>query len=70
MLLDGYDELWKRDLPFTDQLKDLRAEYPSVAWTLISRSDKVTPSDLGECQSLTPPTDEELDIIRRRQKVS
>lgn len=68
VLLDGYDELWNRDLPFTSQLEYLRAEFPTVAWTLISRSDKDTPSDLGEAESLTPPTDEELDVIRRRLK--
>ena len=68
VLLDGYDELWNRDLPFTDQLEYLRAEFPTVAWTLISRSDKAVPSDLGEAESLTPPTDEELEVIRRRLK--
>jgi predicted NACHT family NTPase len=68
VLLDGYDELWQRDLPFSEQLHDLRAEYPTVAWTLISRSDKPTPSDLGERESLTPPTDAELQVIKRRLK--
>jgi hypothetical protein len=68
VLLDGYDELWRRDLPFTEQLQHLRAHYPTIAWTLISRSDKPTPSDLGECESLTPPTDDELRAIKRRQK--
>jgi len=68
VLLDGYDELWQRDLPFTEQLQDLRADYPAIAWTLISRSDKPTPSDLGECESLTAPTDDELRVIKRRMK--
>ena len=68
VLLDGYDELWQRDLPFSEQLHDLRADYPTVAWTLISRSDKPTPSDLGERESLTPPTDDELRVIKRRLK--
>lgn len=68
VLLDSYDELWNRDLPFTGQLEYLRAEFPTVAWTLISRSDKPIPSDLGEAESLTPPTDEELEVIRRRLK--
>ncbi len=70
ILLDGYDELWKRDLPFIDQLKALRAEFPTVAWTLISRSDKPAPPDLGECDRLAPPTQEELRIIRRRLKTT
>ena len=70
ILLDGYDELWKRDLPFIDQLKELRSEFPTVAWTLITRSDKPAPPDLGECESLTPPTQEELKIIRRRLKAT
>jgi len=70
VLLDGYDELWKRDVPFTSQLKKLRSEFPAVAWTVISRADKPIPSDLGESESLTPPTDEELRVIRRRQKTS
>jgi hypothetical protein len=70
VLMDGYDELWNREFPFADQLKRLRAEFPTVAWTLISRSDKATPSDLGESASLTPPTDEELRAIRRRLKTS
>ena len=70
VLLDGYDELWKRDVPFTSQLKKLRSEFPAVAWTVISRADKPISSDLGESESLTPPTDEELRVIRRRQKTS
>jgi len=68
VLLDGYDELWKRDVPFIDQLKKLRAEFPTVAWTVISRADKPVPSDLGESERLAPPTAEELQVIRRRQK--
>src|ERR1700752_38570 len=68
ILLDGYDELWKCDLPFLDQLKGLRAEFPTVAWTLISRSDKPAPLELGECERLTPPTHDELKAIRRRSK--
>lgn len=70
ILLDGYDELWKRDLPFIDQLQRLRAEFPTVAWTLISRSDKPAPHELGECERLTPPTQDELKIIRRRMRTS
>jgi hypothetical protein len=70
VLLDGYDELWQRDVPFTDQLRRLRTEFPAVAWTVISRANKPIPVDLGECESLTPPTDEELKVIRRRMKTS
>jgi hypothetical protein len=70
VLLDSYDELWKRDLPFTDQFQNLRAVYPAVAWTLISRSDKPLPSDLGDCESLTPPTEEELVVIKRRSRTA
>ena len=70
VLLDGYDELWQRDVPFTDQLKELRSEFPTVAWTLISRSDKPAPPELGETKHLTPPTDQELRVIRRRLRTS
>src|ERR1700741_608864 len=70
VLLDGYDELWQRDVPFTDQLKELRSEFPTVAWTLISRSDKPAPPELGETEHLTPPTDQELRVIRRRLRTS
>lgn len=70
VLLDGYDELLKRDVPFTDQLMKLRSQYPSVAWTVISRTDKAIPPDLGETERLAPPTAEELQIIRRRLQTS
>ena len=70
ILLDGYDELWKRDEPFIDQLNGLRARFPAVAWTIISRSDKPAPPGLGECERLAPPTQDELEIIRRRIKSS
>jgi hypothetical protein len=70
VLLDGYDELWKRDLPFTDQLMKLRSEFPSVAWTVISRADKPVPPELGESERLVPPTDDELQAIRRRLRTS
>jgi len=70
VLLDGYDELWKRDVPFIDQLMKLRSEFPTVAWTVISRADKSIPPDLGESERLAPPTAEELQVIRRRLKTS
>ena len=70
VLLDGYDKLWKRDVAFTDQIKKLRSEFPTVAWTVISRADKPVPAELGESERLAPPTDEELQAIRRRQKTS
>jgi hypothetical protein len=70
VLLDGYDKLWKRDVAFTDQLKKLRSEFPTVAWTVISRADKPIPPELGESERLAPPTDEELQVIRRRLKTS
>ena len=68
VLLDGYDKLWKRDADFMDQLKQLRMEFPGVAWTVISRADKPIPADLGESERLAPPTAEELQVIRRRLK--
>ena len=68
VLLDGYDKLWKRDADFMDQLKQLRTEFPGVAWTVISRADKPIPADLGESERLAPPTAEELQVIRRRLK--
>jgi len=68
VLLDGYDKLWKRDVDFIDQLKQLRTEFPGVAWTVISRADKPIPAGLGETERLAPPTAEELQIIRRRLK--
>lgn len=68
VLADGYDKLWKRDAAFTDQLNQLRSEFPKVRWTVISRADKRIPPDLGEPERLAPPTDEELQVIRRRLK--
>jgi len=70
VLLDGYDKLWKRDVDFMDQLKQLRTEFPGIAWTVISRADKPIPADLGESERLAPPTAEELQVIRRRLKTS
>src|ERR1041384_742010 len=70
VLLDGYDKLWKREVSFIDQLNKLRADFPAIAWTVISRADKTVPSELGESERLAPPTDEELQVIRRRQKPS
>lgn len=70
VLLDGYDELWQRDKPFTDQLSELRTQFPAVAWTVISRADKPISAAFGECESLTPPTAEELKVIHRRRKTS
>jgi hypothetical protein len=70
VLLDGYDKLWKREVAFTDEIKKLRLEFPTVAWTVISRADKPVPPELGESEPLAPPTAEELEAIRRRQKTS
>lgn len=70
VLLDGYDKLWKRDAAFTEQLKKLRSEFPTVAWTVISRADKPIPPEFGESERLAPPTEEELQIIRRRLKTA
>jgi len=68
VLLDGYDKLWKREVSFIDQLNELRSEFPTIAWTVISRADKTVPSELGESERLAPPTEEELQVIRRRLK--
>jgi hypothetical protein len=68
VLLDGYDELWKRPLPFANEIKRIRERFPKVALTLTSRSDKPTPRDFGETITLGGPTVEELDAIRRRRR--
>ena len=68
VLLDGYDKLWKREVSFIDQLNELRSEFPTIAWTVISRADKTVPPELGESERLAPPTAEELQVIRRRLK--
>jgi len=68
VLLDGYDELWKRRLPFADEVKRIRLDFPMVALTITSRSDKPTPTDFGETISLGSPSAEELDAIRRRKR--
>jgi hypothetical protein len=70
VLLDGYDKLWKRDADFMNQIRQLRTEFPGIAWTVISRADKPIPAELGESERLAPPTAEELQIIRRRLKTS
>jgi NACHT domain len=67
ILLDGYDELWNRRLPFPDEIENLRKKFPNVALTLISRSDKPTPSDFGKCESLVAPTAPEMEAIRHRR---
>src|ERR1044072_7575877 len=70
VLLDGYDKLWKREVSFSDQLNELRSEFPTIARTVISRADKTVPPELGESERLAPPTAEELQVIRRRLKTS
>lgn len=68
VLLDGYDELWERHLPFTNGITRVRQHFPSVALTLTSRADKPTPSDFGKPVPLVSPSQEELDAIQRRQR--
>jgi hypothetical protein len=70
VLLDGYDKLWKREVSFIGELNELRSEFPTIAWTVISRADKTVPPELGESERLAPPTAEELQVIRRRLKTS
>lgn len=67
VLLDGYDELWKRRLPLDEEVTSLRQHFPRVAWTLTSRNDKPTPPAFGEATSLASPSEEESDAIRRRK---
>lgn len=68
VLLDGYDELWKRRLPFDDEIRQIRSAFPKLALTVTSRSDKPAPTGLGEAVSLAGATAEELDAIRRRRR--
>jgi hypothetical protein len=68
VLIDGYDELWKRQLPFHEDVQRLRSQFPSVRLTVTSRSDKPTPTEFGETVSLDRPTAEELDVIGRRRR--
>jgi hypothetical protein len=68
VLLDGYDELWKRRLPFEEDVNRLRSQFPAVALTVTSRNDKPTPAGFGESVSLGSPTEDELDAIGRRKR--
>lgn len=65
VILDGYDELWNRRLPFDDEIKRIQALFPKVALTVTSRNDKPPPTALGAIVSLGSPTDEEMETITR-----
>lgn len=67
VLLDGYDELWVRPLPLQSEIKGLRKQFPKVAWTLTSRTDKPTPADFGEPVALSAPTTAEMEAIKRNR---
>ena len=66
VLLDGYEDLWRSELPLEQEVKRLRKVYPRVAWTLTATGEPPVPADFGEVVLLSPPTAEERAAIRMR----
>jgi hypothetical protein len=66
VLLDGYEELWRAELPLEEEVKRLRKVYPRVAWTLTATDEYPDPTDFGKVVTLSPPTAEERAAIRMR----
>jgi len=66
VLLDGYEELWRAEVPLEEEVKRLRKIYPRVAWTLTASDEYPDPTDFGRVVTLTQPTDAERAAIRMR----
>ena len=66
VLLDGYEELWRAELPLEEEVKRLRRVYPRVAWTLTATDEYPDPTDFGKVVALSPPTAAEHAAIRMR----
>lgn len=66
VLLDGYEELWREELPLEEEVKRLRKTYPRVAWTLTASDEYPDPTDFGRVITLSTPTDAERAAIKMR----
>ena len=66
VLLDGYEELWRTELPLNDEVKRLRSAYPRVAWTVTASNEYPDPTDFGKVVTLSQPTGAELAAIKLR----
>jgi predicted NACHT family NTPase len=67
VLLDGYEELWSRQLPFNEEHKKMKDKYPKLRWVLTMRSMLPNPEGFGDVVDLIPLTDEEVNSILRRK---
>ena len=66
VLLDGYEELWRAELPLEEEVKRLRKTYPRVAWTLTATDEYPDPTDFGKVVRLAQPTRAEMAAIKLR----
>jgi hypothetical protein len=66
VLLDGYEELWRAELPLEEEVKRLRKTYPRVAWTLTATDEYPDPTDFGKVVKLAQPTSAEMAAIKLR----
>lgn len=64
VLLDGYEELWNRYLPFEAEIDRLRRQFPTVVWTITARTDMPSPEGFGNVIRLSAPTADEMAVIR------
>jgi hypothetical protein len=69
VILDGYDELWNRQLPLDSEHQTMKAQYPEVSWVLTSRSAYPVPSTFGEVRDMPMASDDMLAAIRERGKM-
>lgn len=66
VILDGYDELWNRELPFVSEHATMKEQFPRIAWVVTSRSNYPLPTGFGPTHQLMPPTEDQVAVIRSR----
>jgi hypothetical protein len=66
VVLDGYDELWNRQLPLQSEHQRLKAEYPEIAWVITMRPEYPAPDGFGEVVDLSRPGEDLVAQIVER----
>jgi hypothetical protein len=69
VFLDGYEELWRAELPLEEEVKRMRRAYPRIAWTLTASDEYPDPTDFGKVVTLNPPTAAERATAKLRQRM-
>lgn len=66
VILDGFDELWNRQLPLREEYAVMKEQFSNISWVLTSRPSYPLPTEFGDVHDMPAPDEEQLQAILTR----